>query len=104
MDLRLVVLDNGVYGSQRQSNLFAQDRDYEDLHFGHSLDRLGLARSLGWSAVRAESVEAFSDAYRAALQAGGPWLIEVPADRDARPPLTKFEAAVQTPTAGGSAR
>jgi acetolactate synthase-1/2/3 large subunit len=95
LDLRLVVLDNGVYGSQRQSNLFAQNRDYDDLHFGHSLDRLGLARSMGWSAVRAESAEAFGDAYRAALQAGGPWLIEVAVDRDARPALTKFEAAAR---------
>ena len=104
MDLRLVVLDNGVYGSQRQSNLFAQDRDYDDLHFGHSLDRIGLARSMGWSAVRAESADAFRDAYRAALEAGGPWLIDVRVDPDARPALTKFEAAVQTPTVGDPAR
>ena len=97
LGINVVLFRNGVYGSQRQSNLLAQGRDYEDLHFGQGLDHCALARSMGWQAAGALTVTEFSDAYREALSEPVPWLIEVAVDPDARPPLTKFDQEVLWP-------
>jgi 2-succinyl-5-enolpyruvyl-6-hydroxy-3-cyclohexene-1-carboxylate synthase len=56
----------------------------------HGLDLCGLARGLGWQAVRVESATAFSDGLAQAL-AGGRHVIEVPVDRAAN---TAFHATV----------
>ena len=56
----------------------------------HGLDLCGLARGLGWQAVRVESAAAFSDGLTRAL-AGGRHVIEVPVDRAAN---TAFHATV----------
>jgi acetolactate synthase-1/2/3 large subunit len=93
----VVLLRNGVYGSQRQSNLLVQEQDYEDLHFGASLDYCGIARATGWSVVAVDSFNDYADAYRNALGSPEPWLIEVAVDPEARPPLTKFDAVPAQP-------
>ena len=56
----------------------------------HGLDLCGLARGLGWQAVRVESAAAFSHELARAL-AGGRHVIEVPVDRAAN---TAFHATV----------
>jgi 2-succinyl-5-enolpyruvyl-6-hydroxy-3-cyclohexene-1-carboxylate synthase len=56
----------------------------------HRLDLRGLARGLGWQAVRADSASAFSRELTQAL-AGGRHVIEVPVDRAAN---TAFHATV----------
>jgi len=56
----------------------------------HGLDLCGLARGLGWQAVRVDSAAAFSRELTRAL-AGGRHVIEVPVDRAAN---TAFHAAV----------
>jgi 2-succinyl-5-enolpyruvyl-6-hydroxy-3-cyclohexene-1-carboxylate synthase len=56
----------------------------------HGLDLCGLARGLGWQAVRVESATAFSHELARAL-AGGRRVIEVPVDRAAN---TGFHATV----------
>jgi 2-succinyl-5-enolpyruvyl-6-hydroxy-3-cyclohexene-1-carboxylate synthase len=56
----------------------------------HGLDLCGLARGLGWQAVRVESATAFSRELARAL-AGGRRMIEVPVDRAAN---TAFHATV----------
>ena len=63
----------------------------------HRLDLCGLARGLGWQAVRADSASAFSRELTQAL-AGGRHVIEVPVDRAAN---TAFHATVN---AAASAR
>ncbi|MEX1143175.1 MAG: thiamine pyrophosphate-binding protein [Thermoleophilaceae bacterium] len=92
--LTVVLLNNGVYGSQRLSNLLAQEADYQDLHFGAGTDYVSLARSMGWEAVKVGSREDFADAHRVARDRGGPWLIDVAVHPDSRPPLSKFDGAV----------
>lgn len=95
----VVLLRNGVYGSQRQSNLLAQAKDYDDLHFGASLDYGAVARAMGWSAVAVDNVEDYEETYRNALRSPDPWLIEVAVDPEARPPLTKFDPTTAQPPA-----
>ena len=90
LDLTVVLLDNGVYGSQRLSNLLGQGKDYEDLRFGAQTDYLALARSMGWEAVRVEDLATFRDAYRLSAERGGGWLLDVAVHPDSRPPLAKF--------------
>jgi acetolactate synthase-1/2/3 large subunit len=105
LGLTVVLLRNGVYGSQRQSNLLAQDKDYDDLHFGASMNHCELARAMGWSAVAVDSLDDFAEARETARRSPEPWLIEVSVDPEARPPLTKFDLAAdgatsdQTPSA-----
>jgi acetolactate synthase-1/2/3 large subunit len=91
LDLTVVLINNGIYGSQRLSNLLMQDRDYDDLHFGAGADYAALARSTGWNAVRVDELGDFRDAHRSARVTGGCWLVEVIVDRDMRPPLVKFD-------------
>jgi acetolactate synthase-1/2/3 large subunit len=97
LGLTVVLLRNGVYGSQRQSNMLAQEQDYDDLHFGASLDYCAVARATGWSAVAVDSFDDYAEAYRNAFASPDPWLIEVAVDPEARPPLTKFDAAPAQP-------
>ncbi|MBS1842806.1 MAG: thiamine pyrophosphate-binding protein [Actinobacteria bacterium] len=92
LDLNLIVLRNGVYGSQRQSNMWAQQQDYEDLAFGQGgLDHCALAVAAGWSALRVGDGTDFAEAYDEARHTAGPTLMEVAVDADARPPLLKFD-------------
>jgi acetolactate synthase-1/2/3 large subunit len=93
LDFEVVVLDNGVYGSQRLSNLLAQGQDYQDLHFTGALDRVALACALGWSAAHVTSLAEFAEVYERGRETPGPWLINVAVEPDSRPPLTKFDAA-----------
>jgi acetolactate synthase-1/2/3 large subunit len=93
LDLNLVLLRNGVYGSQRQSNLLAQGKDYEDLRFGRGgLDHCALVAAAGWGAFRVADVADLSDAYDEARSTPGPTLIEVAVSPDSRPPLAKFDS------------
>ena len=62
----------------------------------HGMDLCEVARGFGWSAVRAMSADAFSDALSRAL-AGGLHLIEVPVDRAANTAFHKsLHEAVRT--------
>lgn len=92
LDLNLVLLRNDVYGSQRQSNMFAQHKDYEDLAFGRGeLDHCALVAAAGWSARRVSDGDEFGDAYDEARDTPGPTLIEVAVSPESRPPLLKFD-------------
>jgi acetolactate synthase I/II/III large subunit len=91
LPVTLVLLNNGVYGSQRNSNRLSQGEDYDDLWFGRETDYVALARAVGWWAERATSEADFSRAYREALSSKRPCLIDVAVDPNVRAPFTKFE-------------
>jgi acetolactate synthase I/II/III large subunit len=94
LDLNLVLLRNSVYGSQRQSNLLAQGKDYDDLVFGQGgLDHCDLAAAFGWGALRVTDGLDFAEAYEEARATPGPTLIEVAVSPESRPPLAKFDRA-----------
>jgi acetolactate synthase-1/2/3 large subunit len=56
------------------------------------VDYARVAEALGASARRVETREALVDALAVAMQASGPYLIDIAIDREAYPPVTNFEA------------
>jgi acetolactate synthase I/II/III large subunit len=88
-----ILLRNGVYGSQRQSNMLAQQQDYPDLRFGEHIDHAALARSLGWRVAHVTSQDELRAAYAEAQASDDPWLLDVAVDPDARPALSKFDVS-----------
>lgn len=92
--ITIVVLDNGIYGSQRHSNLLAQGKDHGDLHFNERTDLTLLARSFGWSAERVESPEALVQALSS--DDSRPRMIVAAVNPEHRPPIFKFTGAEAT--------
>lgn len=90
LPVTIIVLDNGIYGSQRHSNLLAQGKDHGDLHFNSRSDLAMLARSFGWSAERVTSARDLTRLL--ANPAAGPQMIIVAVDPNHRPPIFKFSA------------
>lgn len=91
LSVLLLLLNNGVYGSQRNSNVLAQGRDWEDLYLGARTDYAGLAASYGWKSVRADSLAAVRTQIETWTPTDGPVLVDVPVRPDARPPVLKYD-------------
>ena len=77
-----VVLNNHVLGMVRQwQNLFYEQR-YSNTILDDEVDFVKVAEGLGATAFRAETPEAFREAFEKALQVDGPVMIECIIDRD----------------------
>jgi len=87
----LLLLNNGVYGSQRNSNVLAQGRDWDDLYLGGRTDYVGLASAYGWTGARAESVVDVRVLVEGWKPSDGPMLVDVSVRPDARPPVLKYD-------------
>ncbi len=59
------------------------------------VDYAQAAQALGASGRRVETRDALVDALRAAMQASGPYVIDIAIDREAFPPVTNFDAHMQ---------
>ena len=78
----VVLLNNGVLGMVRQwQTLFFSER-YSNTVLGRKTDFIKLADAFGIKAQRTTTPEEFADAFRAASEADGPYLIEVVIDKD----------------------
>ena len=78
----IVLLNNGVLGMVRQwQTLFFGER-YSNTVLGRKTDFIKLAEAFGIAAERTATPEAFTEAFRRASQADGPYLIEVTIDKD----------------------
>ena len=80
--LTIVLLNNSVLGMVRQwQTLFFGGR-YSATAPGRRTDFVKLAEAFGAKAERANTPEEFETAFRRSMQAKGPYLIEVPIDKD----------------------
>jgi acetolactate synthase-1/2/3 large subunit len=91
LSVLLLLLNNGVYGSQRNSNVLAQGRDWDDLYLGTRTDYVGLASAYGWTGARANSVEIARSLIDEWRPSDGPMLVDIHVRPDARPPVLKYD-------------
>ena len=79
----IVLLNNGVLGMVRQWQTLFFDRRYSSTALHRQTDFVKVAEGFGAKAVRVASPEAFQAALHEAMQYDGPYLIEVPIEKDA---------------------
>ena len=70
-------------------DVVAQANDFTRVDYAQA------AQALGASGRRVETRDALVDALRAAMQASGPYVIDIAIDREAFPPVTNFDAHMQ---------
>jgi acetolactate synthase I/II/III large subunit len=88
----MIVVNNGVYGTIRMH----QERRYPGRIVATQLvnpDFVALARSFGAYGERVESTSAFADAYRRAVEAGRPAVLELRVDPDQLSPAFRLQQA-----------
>jgi acetolactate synthase-1/2/3 large subunit len=88
----MIVVNNGVYGTIRMH----QERRYPGRIVATKLvnpDFVALARSFGAYGERVESTSAFPDAYRRAVEAGRPAVLELRVDPDQLSPAFRLQQA-----------
>ena len=86
----MIVVNNGVYGTIRMH----QERRYPGRVVATTLvnpDFVALARSFGAYGERVESTSAFADAYRWAVEAGRPAVLELRVDPDQLSPAFRLQ-------------
>lgn len=78
----IVLLNNGALGMVRQMQAFGFGRRYSNTELDRKTDYVALAQAFGAQAARVTDLAAFEAALREALQTDGPYLIEVPIDKN----------------------
>ncbi len=82
LPVTVILFNNGVLGLVRQLQTYGYEKRYSNTTLNRKTDFVRVAEAFGAAAVRADSLEAFEAALQTALQADGPYLIEVPIDPD----------------------
>ena len=77
-----IVLNNHVLGMVRQWQTLFYDHRYSHTILNDAVDFVKLAEAMGAKAVRATTREEFADAFKFALNAGGPVVIDCQIDSD----------------------
>jgi acetolactate synthase I/II/III large subunit len=85
----VLVLNNGILGYQKHAEdvMFGEHTDAVDFT---SVDHAGIARACGVPSVRVERGEDVGAALDAAFASGGPMLIDIITDPDAKPPISFY--------------
>ena len=78
----IVLLDNGVLGMVRQWQTLFFEKHYSNTVLGRKTDFVRLAEAFGAEGCRVSSREDFDEAFRKAMSAEGPYLIDVAVDKD----------------------
>ncbi|MBQ7879147.1 MAG: acetolactate synthase large subunit, partial [Clostridia bacterium] len=78
----VVILNNGVLGMVRQWQTLFFGQRYSQTVLSRQTDFVKLAQAFGAIGMRAETPEAFADAFDTALKAGRPVVIDVLIDKD----------------------
>ena len=77
-----IILNNHVLGMVRQWQTLFYDHRYSHTILNDAVDFVKLAEAMGAKAVRATTREEFADAFKFALNAGGPVVIDCQIDSD----------------------
>lgn len=85
-----VVLNNGVFGYQKDAEDVALGEHTRPLHTS-TVDHAAIARACGWNGIRIERAAEIDDAIAKALATPTPTLIDVISDPDAYPPIITFD-------------
>jgi len=78
----VVLMNNGVLGMVRQWQTLFFDKRYSSTVLDRRTDNVKLAEAYGARAVRISDIAEFESAFREAMSHNGPYLIEVPIDKD----------------------
>ena len=78
----VVLLNNGVLGMVRQWQSLFYGQRHSNTTLARKADYVAVARALGASACRVETIEELDEALDRALATQGPMLIECPVDKD----------------------
>ena len=78
----IVLMNNGVLGMVRQWQTLFFGKRYSSTILNRKTDFVKLAEAFGAKAVRAETIEAFEDAFAEAMKHNGPYLIDTLIDQD----------------------
>ncbi len=89
LPITVLVLNNGILGYQKHAEdvIFGEHTDAVDFS---AVDHAAIARACGVSGVRVERGEEVGAALDAAFASGGPTLIDVITDPDAKPPISFY--------------
>jgi acetolactate synthase-1/2/3 large subunit len=89
LPITVLVLNNGILGYQKHAEdvIFGEHTDAVDFT---TVDHAAIARACGVQGVRVERGEDVGSALDAAFASGGPTLIDVITDPDAKPPISFY--------------
>jgi acetolactate synthase-1/2/3 large subunit len=89
LPITVLVLNNGILGYQKHAEdvIFGEHTDAVDFT---AVDHAAIARACGVTGVRVERGEDVGSALDAAFSSGGPTLIDVITDPDAKPPISFY--------------
>ncbi|HBK05736.1 MAG TPA: acetolactate synthase catalytic subunit [Acetobacteraceae bacterium] len=89
LPITILVLNNGILGYQKHAEdvIFGEHTDAVDFT---AVDHAAIARACGVNGVRVERGEDVGAALDAAFASGGPTLIDVITDPDAKPPISFY--------------
>ena len=91
-----VIMNNGCWGSEKAYQKYAFNERYVGADVG-SPDFEQFARSFGALGIRVEDADQIGDAFREAMNAPGPSIIEVPVDPDEMPRPARLGDVMKQP-------
>ena len=97
LPLVVVLMNNGTLAFEYQTQRKVLDTEVPALNDFADVDYAAAARALGAAAERIDDPAQVESALRSALGAGVPTLLDIRTDRDARAPVTSFEAIEERP-------